>query len=192
MLDRLSPVEALAAFAIPDGLPPGVAIQPLFGLGLATVVARQGRATELSARIAERHGLDLPDGPRLAVGGGVAFLGTAPGAWLAVTPSGHPAWALELAGALEGLASVADQSDAYVAVRVSGPLAEPILARSVGLDLHPGAFPVGAGAVTSAAHLGLILWRQEPEVFEVLAFRSYAESFWHWLTEAALGFDPGG
>lgn len=156
------------------------------GLSLATVITRKGQRAALQARAAEAFGLALPEGPRLADGRGLAALGAAPGAWLFMAQTADLDWAAGLASSLEGLASVADQSDAYVGVRVQGPAAQEILARALGIDLHDATFPVGSGAVTQAAHLGLILWRRETEAFEVLSFRSYAESFWHWLAELGL------
>ena len=176
-LDRMAPASGSDTVARPIG-----------GLSIATVIARRGQRQALQARAADLFGLELPDGPRRVQGRGLAVLGTAPGAWLALAESSDPYWAQGLADSLAGLASVADQTDAYVGVRLAGPAARDILAKSVGLDLHDTVFPVGAGAVTTAAHLGLILWRRETEAFEILSFRSYAESFWHWLVETGADF----
>jgi sarcosine oxidase subunit gamma len=190
MVEALIAVDALDRIATPSGADSAATIvQPVSGWGLATVVARKGQGAALAARVAELYQVELSQGPKLAAGSGIAFMGSAPGAWLAAADAGHPTWALDLAEALKGVASVADQSDAYIAARVSGPEAEAMLAKSTTLDLHPSVFPVGSAAVTTAAHLGLILWRREAETFEMLAFRSYAATFWHWLTEAAHGFD---
>jgi sarcosine oxidase subunit gamma len=72
---------------------------------------------------------------------------------------------------------------------VSGPGASALLAQAIGVDLHPSAFPVGAAAVTTAAHLNLVLWRREADVFDLLPSRSFAGAFWHWLTE--IGAETG-
>jgi sarcosine oxidase subunit gamma len=157
-------------------------------LAIAAVIARRGQGEALKARVAEAYGLTLPDGPRRVAGASLAAIGTAPGAWLFTARSPDPRWAQGLGRVLQGLASVADQSDAYIAVRLAGPAAGAILAKGIGLDLHPEAFPVGAAAVTTAAHLGLILWREEADAYVVLSFRSYAESFRHWLTETGAEF----
>ena len=165
---------------------PAASAASIDGLSLATVIARKGQRAALQARAAEAFRLDLPDGPRRADGPVLAALGTAPGAWLFIAETAELNWAEGLAASLEGLASVADQSDAYVGVRIQGPETQAILGRALAIDLHDAAFPVGSGAVTQAAHLGLMLWRREAEVFEVLSFRSYAESFLHWLAELGL------
>ena len=181
--------DAFSALAQPRALDgAGVTVQPLSGLGLASVLARRGKGAELAERLRTLHGVVLPDGARRSVNGRVALVGTAPGAWLAVSEAGPLGWADDLAHGLDGLASVSDQSDGYAAVRVQGPAVRDALAKGVFLDLHPDAFPVGAAAVTIAAHIGLILWRREADVFELLCFRSNAHSLWHWLEESAAEY----
>jgi heterotetrameric sarcosine oxidase gamma subunit len=167
---------------------PGLIARPLTNLALATVLARKGRRQALAERIRAVYGLTAPDGPRRAAVGALALVATAPGAWLAVDEAGGPDWAEDLVEALEGLASVSDQSHGYAKVRLEGPAVLDVLAKGPFLDLHPSAFPIGAAAVTDAAHMGLILWRRELLAFDVLCFRSYASSLWVWLEESAAEF----
>ncbi len=101
---------------------------------------------------------------------------------------GAAGWPEQLARELEGLASVMDQSDGYAGVRVDGPAAVDVLAKGVFIDLHDKAFPVGSAAGVSVAHIGVILWRRDAAAYEMLCFRSYAASFWHWLEESAAEF----
>jgi sarcosine oxidase subunit gamma len=165
----------------------------LEGLALATVVARRDRNAALKMTVREALGLTLPEGPRYVVAGACAALGTAPGAWLLIDEASGGGWAGRLADLLKGLGSVADQSDAYVGVRVSGPDSQAALSRGVGVDLHDRSFPVGASAVTAAAHLGLVLWRPAAQVFDILCYRSYAGDFRLWLQERGIQIDgePG-
>ena len=183
------PLARLAApVAGPRSAAAGVVARPLAVLGLATVLARKGARGAVHARVAALHGVTPPDGPTRAAAGDVAFVATGPGAWLAVDESGRPGWAARLAGELEGLASVSDQSDGYVAVRLEGPAVLEVLAKGVFIDLHPQAFPVGAAAATTLAHIGVILWRRDEEAFDLLAFRSYAGDLWRWLAESAAEY----
>jgi sarcosine oxidase subunit gamma len=166
----------------------GVTVQPLSGLGLASVLARRGKSAELAARVSTLYGVTAPEGPRRAYLGSVALVGIAPGGWLAISEADHSDWAIDLAENLKGLASVSDQSDGYAALRVQGPAVRDMLAKGVFLDLHPDAFPPGAAAVTIVAHIGVILWRRDAETFEILCFRSNAYSLWHWVEESAAEF----
>lgn len=172
-------------------MPAGIAVVERLGLGLASFQARAGAGPELRARVEERHGILLPDGPRRASKDGVSFVGTGPGAWLALGEGAGNGLATALAEALRGLASVADQSDGYAVLRLSGARVPDLLAKGMSLDLHPRAFRVGDAAVTSLAHVGAIMWRLADEggpVFEVAVFRSFAGSLAHWLEASAAEY----
>lgn len=176
--------------------PAGIAATERLGLGLATIHAFRDRGPALRDRIREAFGVALPEGPRREtagdLAGGLAFLGTAPDAWLAVREGGDDVAGM-LAGSLEGLAAVADQSDGYAVLRLAGAAVPRALAKGMSLDLDPGLFRPGDVAVSSAAHIGVTLWRLpdgpngEP-VYEVAVARSYAESFWHWFSSSAAEF----
>jgi heterotetrameric sarcosine oxidase gamma subunit len=87
------------------------------------------------------------------------------------------------------LASVSDQSDGRVVVRVSGPHARDMLAKGVMVDLHPRAFRPGDVAVTSVAYIGAHLWQlDDTQTYELAVYRSFGVSFWRWLLEAGAEF----
>ncbi len=165
-----------------------VEIKVLDGISVVWIAARKGQTAALVARVNELYGVSLTLNPRLASStGGIEFLGIAPDQWLAIAPakdSHDPA--SKLAGQLQGLASIADQTDARTLIRVSGAKARDTLSKGLAIDLHPRALPEGAVAVTHAAHIGVILWRPiGSDSFMLACSRSYSDSFWHWLTEAA-------
>ena len=166
----------------------GVFARPMPNLRFATVLARKGQMPALAERVSALYGLELPQSPRRVASGELAFVATGPGVWLAVGEAADPLWPETLAAGLEGLASVSDQSDGYAAIRLEGPAVLDLLAKGVFLDLHPAAFPVGSAAGVSIAHMGVILWRREAEVFELLCFRSYAASFSNWIQESAAEY----
>ena len=159
-------------------------------LGLATVIARKGRAGALAARVKERLGVDLSAGPRRDTSGALSMMGTGRDTWLAT----HEQGTTPLLSALENLgdlAAVSDQSDGYAVLRLTGPEVREALAKLVFIDLHPGAFPVGSVASTVACHMGTTLWRLEdgPDgaTFELAVYRSFAGSFWHALSASFAG-----
>lgn len=160
------------------------------GLGIAAVLVRKGQDAALAARLRQRFGVALVDGPHRAVAGDFALLGTGPGAWFAVQERGGNALAASLRTELAGLASVSDQSDGYRVWRLSGRDAREVLSRVVSIDFHDQAFKVGQVASTLAGHVGVTVWRLEdasPDspVYELAVYRSYAESFLHGLHLAA-------
>ncbi len=171
----------------------GVIAHDRDGLGIATVLVRKGKTAALARRLRERFGIELPEGPQRAAAGDMALAGTGVGAWLATREEGGNAFAVSLREAIGDLASISDQSDGYAVLRLWGPRVRDTLAKLVPVDVHPGAFKIGAVAATVTAHIGATLWRLEDAgdgspVFEITVFRSLAESFWHVLTESAAEY----
>ena len=158
---------------------------------LATMIVYKGRRPDVSARLEARYGLALPDGPRRVANSALAVIGLGPRAWLFQREAGRPL-AAELSEAIGDAAAVTDQSDGYATLRLIGPRAAALLEKGVSIDLHDGVFLPGSAAVTSCAHLGIMLWRIENEndhpVYEIAVFRSLARSLWHFIEESASEF----
>ena len=162
-------------------MPEPVTIEERTEFGLATVMARKGVTAQ---SIADALGVPMVDGPQWSSHGELALLGSGPGTWLALA-DGAADHATRLRAALGQLASVADQSGAYVILRISGPEARTVLQRGAPVDLHPTAFGPGSVAVTVIAHIGVVIRQlDETPAYEVAVFRSYAASFRHWLDQA--------
>ena len=170
----------------------GVNIAERDGLGLASLHVRKDKGAALIQRIHESFQIELPQKPHRAFAGDVALAGIGPGAWLAIHNDASNAFAVSLRKTLGDLASVCDQSDSYVVLRVSGRRVRDAMTRLVPIDLHPFAFKSGDVAVTVAAHIGVTLWRldddADSEVFEIAVFRSFAESFSRALCESIAAF----
>lgn len=157
-------------------------------LQMATVMAYKGQRVALSARLLEKYGLPLPDGPRRVANGAAALVGLGPRTFLFQRETGS-SLEPELAQALGDTAAVTDQSDAYAMLRLGGPRVRDVLEKCVSIDLHDKVFTPGSVASTSCAHIGVIIWRLDDESglarFEIAAFRSYARSLWHFVEESA-------
>jgi sarcosine oxidase subunit gamma len=164
-----------------------VSIETRDDFGLASIMARKGVEAH---RIGQAVGVNAPISPaRIAGAEGLSLIGTGAGTWLAYQDNPPPFWADELRERLEGLASVADQSSGYSIVRVTGPRARTILQRGIPIDLDPVVFRTGSAATTIISHIGAIVWLvDEQPTYEVATFRSYADSFRHWLDQAAAVF----
>ena len=155
-------------------------------MGMAAIMGRKGIAPEV---IGHAIGVAPPKGPTRVARDGLALVGTGPNTWLALTETPEPGWSSKLGHQLAGLASVSDQSGAYVLFRVAGEDARRILQRGAFIDLHPSVFRPASVATTVIAHIGVIFWQLDDRpTFEVATFRSYAFSFRRWLdaTTAAL------
>lgn len=161
-------------------------VEDLHGLGIATVMARK---CVTGAAIGAILGLDLPTGPGAAIANDLTVIGTGPQSWLVAKTNAAPDFANQLGIALAGLASVSDQSGGYAVTRLTGPEARTVLQRGAAIDFHPDSFRPGSAVTTLIAHIGVIIWQVDDQPsYHVATFRSYADSFRHWLhaTIAAL------
>ncbi|WP_072394358.1 sarcosine oxidase subunit gamma family protein [Hyphomicrobium sp. CS1GBMeth3] len=188
MADQLTPASAFH-----DWHPlatPGLTVTPRETLTLASFAAIQGKENALREAIYTGYGVELPRGTSRVTGVGTAFVWAGPDHWLALAErEGGRDLESELKEQLSGIASVVDQSDGRVVVRIAGPHARSVLAKGVPLDLHPRAFRPGDVAITHASHIGVILWQVDDQpTYEVALFRSYADSFAHWLFESAAEY----
>lgn len=147
------------------------------------------RGDEAAARAAGgAFGFDLPrQACRSAQGAALAALWLGPDEWLLIGPERDGARiAADLAGALAGLpCSVVDVSQGYAGLAASGPAAAEILNAGCPLDLHPGAFPVGACTRTLLGKATIVLWRLAPDAFRLEVPRSFAAYAAVLLAEAA-------
>ncbi|MEX0285278.1 MAG: sarcosine oxidase subunit gamma [Paracoccaceae bacterium] len=80
--------------------------------------------------------------------------------------------------------AVADQSDAWAAVHLTGDQADDILARLVPIDLRETVFPVGSTARTQLMHMQASITREASDRFLILVFRSMAATLVHDLKSA--------
>ena len=168
----------------------GVTLTLRNDLALAMVIARRAQHDRLALRVRDTFGIELPTTTRRSEAGPTAFVWSGPGQWLACAEGIEPrTFETRLQSELAGLASVSDQSDGRVVVRVSGPRARDMLAKGVMVDLHPRAFGPGDAAVTSIAYIGAHLWQVDATpTYELAAYRSFAASFWRWLLDAGAEF----
>jgi sarcosine oxidase subunit gamma len=168
-----------------------IAIAPVTDYALATVMARGDRAEELTRRVREAFGLELPWGPHRAAAGATAFAWAGPGHWLAMAAhTDAAAFTSRLRQTLEGVASVSDQTDGRVMVRIGGPKVREVLAKGVPIDLHPRAFMPGDAAVTLCGHITVHIWQVDAiPTYELAVPRSMTASFLEWLGSATAAID---
>lgn len=162
---------------------------------LVSVIARRQGSAAVAAAVQEYFGLVLPQQPRAVFanaahdfGFGFGFLWCGPGHWLAMSDGAADTNSLEqqLQEKLAGLAAICDQSGSRVLFSVQGPAARSVLAKGLGVDLHPRSFQPGHVAMSSIGHMGVQLWQVDatPE-YRLLVARSYAGSFRRWLEAAS-------
>ena len=177
-----SPFTGFQAFKSRD-----LAIDERSDLTIASVAMRTGQDQALAEALRSSYGVSLPTTPQRVESNGIAFVWAGHGVWFAVAErAGGRDLELELKPKLAGIASVTDQSDSRAVLRISGKAARETLAKGLPIDLHPRAFKSGDVAITHASHIGVMIWQLDDlPTYEIAMFRSFADSFWHWLQDAA-------
>jgi heterotetrameric sarcosine oxidase gamma subunit len=168
----------------------GVMLALRSGRALAAVSARKNQLDALVGRVRDIFGLELTHIRKCAIAGPIALVWAGAGQWLAMGDGEDgPAFEQRLRAALDGLASVSDQSDARTIIRVSGERARDVLAKGVPIDLHPDAFRAGDAAVTTVAHMGAHFWQVDgTPTYEFIVSRSFAVALWEWVVHSAAEF----
>jgi methylglutamate dehydrogenase subunit D len=168
----------------------GLIIEERTDLALASIIARRGRERDLKDAIAEAFEIELPDGPRVATNGALSFAGIGPHRWFAAAENAADTdFVARLQQRLASLASITDQSDGRVVLRLRGNRVRDVLAKGVPLDLHHRSFKTGDVASTLVGHVGVQIEQlDDAPTFRLMAFRSLAGSLWSWLTKSAAEF----
>jgi methylglutamate dehydrogenase subunit D len=193
-------VDLLARAALQDvaqpgrfgaaGSKPGLIVEERTDLALASVIARRDRQLDLKDAIANAFGIELSDGPRVVANGGVSFAGIGLNRWFAAAEnSADTDFVARLQDRLTGLASIADQTDGRVVLRLRGNRVRDVLAKGVPLDLHHRCFKTSDIASTLVAYIGVQIEQlDDAPTFQLMAFRSLAGSLWSWLAKSAAEF----
>lgn len=117
-----------------------------------------------------------------------AALWLGPDEWLLISPEHSADMTGALTAALAQLPhSLVDVSHRQIALELSGPRAELLLAAGCPLDLAVGAFPVGMCTRTVLGKTEVVLWRTGTEAFRIEVWRSFAPYLCDFLEEAARG-----
>lgn len=168
----------------------GLAIDVRDDLTIAGIAPFRGNAQAVADALAARYGLALPAACRRISGDDITLQWSGPDQWIAIAGRGAARdLEVELKPLLAGLAAVVDHSDARAVVVVSGEHARSVLAKGLPIDLHERAFRVGDVAITHANHIGVTITQAGHEpVYEIMLYRSYADSFAGWLLHASKEF----
>lgn len=143
---------------------------------LTSVAPFAGQAEEVSRAMRDRLGFAFPAPNRFERSASGMAVWTGPG----------QALVLGVSVDLEG-AALTDQTDAWAHLVLEGGGAAEVLARLVPLDLRDAVFAEGHAARTLLFHMTATLMRTGAERWEILVFRSMAQSAVHDLTWAMRG-----
>lgn len=143
---------------------------------LISIAPFAGQQKAAMAALKTRFGVGLPAANRSARQDGVTVQ------WF-----GHGVWLINADVALDGIAAVTDQTDAWAVVTVTGDGVEDVLARLVPIDLRRAQFKTGHTARTMLGHMNVAITRTGGDRFEIMVMRSMAGTLVHELNSATRG-----
>lgn len=143
---------------------------------MSIVAPYKGRDKQLSDALLSAHGLRLAAPNRSTGKAGVRCVWFGHGQVMLIGPKPDRS--------LGKLAAVVDQSDSWAGVRLQGAGAADVLARLTSIDLRSAVFKRGHTARTELRHMMVSITRVGEKAFEIMAFRSMAQTLVHDLQDA--------
>lgn len=187
--------SALETFLPPDirgdrRVEPGLIIEERQNLCQLQMIARNNEPHQLSSILAQYLGQENTLAPMQAASkNGLLICATGPLEYwvMGQKPDAIDALA-KIQAEVEQSASIFDQSEGKLALRLTGANAIDVLAKGTALDLHEKALPTHGAAHTVIEHIpALLAWHLDPDHYDICLPRSYAHSFMTWLCDAARG-----
>jgi methylglutamate dehydrogenase subunit D len=86
---------------------------------------------------------------------------------------------------LDDVATKFAQGDGNAMLRLHGDAALTVLQKGILIDLRTALAANDACVNSVVAHINVTAWRVSSDTFGIAIPRSYAGSFWHWLSTAA-------
>ncbi len=138
---------------------------------LTSLAPYSGQHKALGTALEAAHGLKLPAAGRSTGKAGCRAIWFGRDMVLLAGPAPDPA--------LAGHAALSDQSDAWAVVRLEGDKAEDVLARLCPVDLRSKTFKRGHTARTELRHMMASVTRIGANSFQIMVFRSLAQTLAH-------------
>ncbi|MEM1045450.1 MAG: sarcosine oxidase subunit gamma family protein [Pseudomonadota bacterium] len=157
----------------------------------------RGKPDQVRAGVDKALGITLPEkSPETASGSSATLLWLSPDQWMVLTGKGEEAGVQHaLAQALSGAHhQIADVTDYYTILALSGPRAREILMKLTMLDLHERAFKAGEVRGTLLMHTQAVLYQSGGDgaeggpVFDIIVRWSMADYLWCLIAECGREF----
>lgn len=174
MLDE--PVTAFGSAIARLDYNPGEALricEPSFG-AIVAVMARHDQSDQTANKLAS-----LPN----AMISHIIHVG--PARWLAFVERVSTSSIGDLQSALHASAHVIDQTGGYGLLELRGRDGRRLLQKGIFVDLAIELAQDGASICSVISHINVVVWNSGTDCLTIAVPRSFASSFWHWLTVSA-------
>ena len=159
----------------------GTKIEEVPDLAIASIACPMGGSERLRSAVSDAWSIDLPRTGTVEVSdeSGVTLMFIAPDMYFALFPNNDQLPVERVADELGDAAYYTDQTDNWVALRLSGAHSASALERICPVDVSPGSFPVGSATRTVLEHMGSVVYCESELRYLLLSASSSAESFLH-------------
>jgi heterotetrameric sarcosine oxidase gamma subunit len=165
------------------------------GWNLVQVASFATTLTELATALRSVLNADLPQriGEVINVNGRRLLKTGAHQFWIITAAKEDLVSALQ-AAVTPAIGAVTPLSHSRTRIVIDGPPARNVLAMGIPLDFHPDVFAVDSFALTGLHHTPILVHRSGENRYELYVMRTFAQSIWDWLTDAAvpLGYEVFG
>ena len=168
---------------------PGITLCERRNLSIIQVAAYADTAQSTENIIQDFIGALPPTQPNRSIAAGAARIcWIGPHKWW-IVETDQPHSAVLLADQLGDRAAVTTQGHGRTCIRLAGPNARDLLPKGCTLDFHFRHFSVDDCAQTTLGHVNaMINCIENASTFDLFVPRSYAVSFWEWMTDASMEF----
>ncbi len=196
MVERVSALAAVyepgAAGSIPEG-GPRVRLREIRNLRISQIAAWPNTMESVGEALSAAAGGAPAPGPGASVpwGAGCRLARIEPLKWWLIQSGDAAGDQPALPEIPPGSAVGLDLSHSRTGIRISGSSAAELVMRFMAVDLRPGRFPKGAVASGLFDHVSATVLRSDEEEgpgYDLLLPRTFAESCWLELVEAAARF----
>ncbi len=198
MSEPMQARSALATFLPPkvsgdQNQKPGVIIAERQHICQLQMIAHNNDPLTLARIVTQYLGRETPLAPMAAASkNGLLICATGPlEYWIMAKKTGAVDALAAIQSKAEQSASIFDQSEGKMVLRLTGKKAADILSKGTALDWHAKALQTRGAAHTVIEHIPVLLtWQSEARHYDLSIPRSYAHSFMTWLCGAArnVGF----
>jgi methylglutamate dehydrogenase subunit D len=176
-------VVELVALSACTGLLPlsvgGITLSEIVPDAMTSLAPFKGQDKAASAALKAAHGMALPAPGRATGKEGARAVWLSRGQMMLVGPTPD--------AGLAKYAALTDQSDAWAVVRLEGTGVEDVLARLIPVDTRVSVFKRGHTVRTDLMHMMASITWVGDRAFQIMVFRSMAETLVHDLNSAMEG-----
>ena len=156
-----------------------ITLSEVFPGTMTSIAPFKGQDAAVSSALKAAHGMTLPTANRAIGKTEARAIWSARGQVMLVGPTPDTS--------LSTHAALTDQSDAWAVVRLEGASAEDVLARLIPVDVRASVFKRGHTMRTDLLHMMASVTRVSGNAFQIMVFRSMAETLVHDLKSAMEG-----